>query len=113
MNAAQSPASVQTSLFDEAMPTASDSVRRILAMARARAARKGPPQPTHHRCPSPGCTMRIPMRRLACSDHWFGLPEDLRSAINVTPRRDRRRQLALFREAVRLLHLNAREDPPC
>jgi hypothetical protein len=102
------PASVQPSLFGDAH--AGPSVRQILAAARAR--RTGPPAPSHHRCPSPGCNIHVPMRRLACSDHWFALPAELRDAINSTPRRDRRRQLELYREAVRLLHSYGREDHP-
>jgi hypothetical protein len=63
-------------------------------------------------CPAPGCRIFVPARRLACSDHWFSLPAELRDGINATYRRDVRRHLELYREAVRLLHLNAqREDP--
>lgn len=47
------------------------------------------------------------MHRLACSDHWHELPEQLRSDINATYRRDTGRHLELYREAVRLLIANA------
>lgn len=92
-------------------------VRRGLAPERDRPARRrgGLPKdaPTKNACPSPGCRIWVPARRLACSDHWFSLPSELRTAINDTYRRDVRRHLELYREAIRLLHLNAqREDLP-
>jgi len=103
--------SVQPSLFlEEPAATDTASVRLILAAARARS--KGPQGPTHHPCPAPGCSFHVPMKRLACSAYWHALPADLRAAINDTYRRDRRRHLELYREAVRLLHTITREDHP-
>jgi hypothetical protein len=43
------------------------------------------------------------MHRLACSDHWFLLPEELRREISATYRRDRGRHLQLYIQAVRFL----------
>jgi hypothetical protein len=63
--------------------------------------------PRRHECPATACTIWIPMHRLACSDHWFSLPEQLRSEINRTYRKDRRAHLAAYREAVCLLTRNA------
>jgi hypothetical protein len=90
-------------------------VRRGLAPEPHRPPRRGGlPRnaPTMNACPAPGCRIWVPVRRLACSAHWFSLPAQLRKGINDTYRRDVRRHLALYREAIRLLHLNAqREDP--
>lgn len=98
-------------LFD--LPAA-PVVRRGLAPERdARPRRGGVPKdaPRMNGCPSPGCRIYVPRQRLACSDHWFSLPADLRKAINDTYRRDTQRHLQLYREAVRLLIQNAtRED---
>jgi hypothetical protein len=105
----------ELALFD--LPPA-PVVRRGLAPERhaqvARKKRGGLPKdaPRMNGCPAPGCRIFVPRRRLACSDHWFTLPPELRQAINDTYRRDVRKHLELYREAVRLLHLNAtREDP--
>ena len=61
-------------------------------------------------CPSPGCRIYVPAKRLACSDHWFSLPAELRKGINDTYRRDTQRHLQLYREAVRLLIQNATRE---
>ena len=34
-----------------------------------------------HRCPSPGCTARVPSGRFACRSHWFTIPKPLRDEL--------------------------------
>lgn len=34
-----------------------------------------------HRCPSPGCTARVPHGRFACRSHWFTIPKNLRDEL--------------------------------
>ena len=109
ITAAPNLTSVQGSLFTDVAPPRL-TTSEILAAARRPA---GAPQrgPTSHRCPAPGCPIYVPIRRLACSDHWHSLPEQLRTDINRTSRRDRRRQIELYREAVRHLGMStSRED---
>lgn len=102
---------IQELLFPAAPP-----IRRGLAPERDQrpGRRDGLPRnaPTSSRCPGPGCRIWVPMPRLACAAHWSSLPASLRRQLDATYRRDPRRHLDLFREAVRLLHVNAlREDP--
>jgi hypothetical protein len=102
--------SEQPSLFDVDVeaPATTLTVRQTLAIARGR--HRGPQGPTSHRCPALGCGIYVPMRRVACSDHWFSLPQELRDGINATYGRDLRRHLELYREAIRLLTTSTRED---
>lgn len=39
---------------------------------------------TTHKCPSPECIERLPYHILACKNHWYEVPPDLRSAVNRT-----------------------------
>lgn len=34
-----------------------------------------------HRCPSPGCPVRVPSSRFACLDHWRSIPKPLRDEL--------------------------------
>jgi hypothetical protein len=34
-----------------------------------------------HICPHPDCTKTVPDEMFACSQHWYGLPKDIRNAI--------------------------------
>jgi hypothetical protein len=34
-----------------------------------------------HACPGVGCRMRVRPDRLACSNHWYRLPKELRDAV--------------------------------
>jgi hypothetical protein len=34
-----------------------------------------------HECPKPGCREQVEFDRLACRQHWFELPKDLRERL--------------------------------
>jgi len=34
-----------------------------------------------HNCPYPGCLTQVPFGQLACRNHWFLLPRELRNRI--------------------------------
>jgi hypothetical protein len=34
-----------------------------------------------HDCPGPGCERQVPSSQLACSRHWYQVPEPLRQAV--------------------------------
>ena len=36
---------------------------------------------TTHRCPSPGCMVRVPRSKFACVEHWRSLPKPMQTAI--------------------------------
>lgn len=38
---------------------------------------------TKHECPVPGCRLMIARRLLMCRAHWFGVPTELRRALNA------------------------------
>lgn len=40
--------------------------------------------PRTHTCPGPACSRTIPYERLACSIHWYQLPQALRGLIYRT-----------------------------
>lgn len=96
----------ELALFDLPVPP---RIRRGLAPERHQVRkpkqRGGLPKdaPTKNACPSPGCPVWIPARFLACSTHWQTLPRQLRRDLDATYRKDVRRHLELFRQAVRLL----------
>jgi hypothetical protein len=37
-------------------------------------------------CAAPGCRVKVRAEMLACRDHWFALPSDLRVTINAAYR---------------------------
>ena len=58
-----------------------------------------------HKCPMPGCSIKIPQTKLACRDHWYELPAELRREVSAS-NRDRRpgsfdRHLTAVRAAYR------------
>jgi hypothetical protein len=55
-------------------------------------------------CIVPGCDTGVTRRRGMCSEHWFKLPPELRSAIQqATKANDREKWMAATRRATRLL----------
>lgn len=44
-----------------------------------------------HQCPGPSCTVMIDVNLLACRDHWFQVPQQLRNEVFRTYD-ERRRQ---------------------
>lgn len=40
-----------------------------------------------HQCPAPGCTIEMARNLFACPNHWYSLPQHLRSAVNTAWRR--------------------------
>jgi len=38
-------------------------------------------QDTTHKCPGPGCELRVPLEQLACRIHWFQVPKALRDEV--------------------------------
>ena len=39
-----------------------------------------------HACPMPGCMAVVPNRMLACRDHWYELPAELRREVSASYR---------------------------
>lgn len=37
--------------------------------------------PPSHECPAPRCEVWVPDNQLACKQHWFALPKELRARI--------------------------------
>lgn len=56
-----------------------------------------------HCCPGTGCRIYLPVERLACGSHWHALPVELRDELVRTLRRDRRRHLTAYLQAISLL----------
>jgi hypothetical protein len=58
-----------------------------------------------HACPKIGCDKRLFMPTLACSQHWYAIPEELRRRINRTWRNGSMAEyLAAREEAVAILN---------
>jgi hypothetical protein len=34
-----------------------------------------------HECPSDGCTRSVPQTQLACREHWYALPKEIRDEV--------------------------------
>lgn len=45
------------------------------------------PDDGRHECPWPGCTRRVQFEVWGCRQHWFALPDQLRTAIARSWRR--------------------------
>ena len=41
-----------------------------------------------HRCPAPGCQVKVPVEQLACKPHWYSIPKPLRDAVWHTYRHE-------------------------
>ena len=41
---------------------------------------------TSHACPMPECMAVVPNRMLACRDHWYELPAELRREVSASYR---------------------------
>lgn len=40
--------------------------------------------PNTHRCPAPGCPIKVSSAVLACQSHWFQLSSEVRRAVHAT-----------------------------
>lgn len=64
-----------------------------------------------HKCPHPDCDIQMPFHILACKPHWFMLPQELRSEINMTWRRfDNAAYLAARQRAVDFWNSKAKPE---
>lgn len=65
-----------------------------------------------HECPAPGCSRKVPFDQLACRDHWYALPKDLRDEVWAAFRRNGQgspRHQNAVGEAIRWLRENVRD----
>lgn len=63
-----------------------------------------------HECPAPSCTVQVPRSQLACRNHWYALPIDMRREISRAYRNGEPDHLDLVLDAV--AYLEARYPVP-